>query len=176
MGYIKNRLRKWLLDEEQTNETDAKDVEAAEGSEHLLTAGESDVSPQAAEDADALQEEVAEVPAEPDAVHVHEKQMATAKGEPWVRVVNVSLDSDNIGNGSFELDWNDIFLAKLIRAGYKGKTDNDIVDQWFTDVCRNVLNENFEQWEANFPDESPRRQVPGGINRRDLGDGKSEFS
>jgi hypothetical protein len=41
---------------------------------------------------------------------------------------------------AFELDWNDKFLSNLIRAGYQGKTDQDIVDNWFRKaVCRNVI-------------------------------------
>jgi len=94
------------------------------------------------------------------------KDSYTARGEPYVAVLTVELDPDNLGNGAFELDWNDIFLAKLVRAGYKGKTDQQIVDQWFQDICRNVLLENFEQFEANNP---------RGIERRDLGNGRSEI-
>ena len=100
------------------------------------------------------------------------RQIADAKGEPWVSVVQVELDPDNIGNGAFELDWNDKFITNLARAGFKGKTDADMVDQWFADVCRNVVAENFEQWEANQPiGDRPRE-----INRRDLGDGRTEVS
>ena len=41
-----------------------------------------------------------------------------------------------------------MFVAKLVRAGYQGKTDNDIVDNWFQDVCRNVVLESYEQEQA----------------------------
>ena len=100
------------------------------------------------------------------------KQIADAKGEPWVNVVQVELDPDNIGNGAFELDWNEKFITNLVRAGYKGKTDADMVDQWFQNVCKNVVQENYEQWEANQPiGDRPRE-----INRRDLGDGRTEVS
>jgi hypothetical protein len=100
------------------------------------------------------------------------KQTADAKGEPWVSVVQVELDPDNIGNGAFELDWNDKFITNLVRAGYKGKTDSDMVDLWFQDVCKNVVAENFEQWEANQPiGDRPRE-----IMRKDLGDGRTEVS
>jgi hypothetical protein len=100
------------------------------------------------------------------------KQIADAKGEPWVNVVQVELDPENIGNGAFELDWNDKFITNLVRAGYKGKTDSDMVDQWFADVCRNVLAENYEQWEANQPyDTRPRV-----IDRKDIGGGRTEVS
>ena len=71
------------------------------------------------------------------------KELATKKGEPYVSILNVELDADDIGNGAFELDWNDVFVAKLIKAGYPGKTDADIVDNWFKTICRNILTENL---------------------------------
>ena len=77
------------------------------------------------------------------------KDAATEKGEPYVAILSVDLDPDNIGNGAFELDWNDKFIANLVRAGYQHKpadTDADMVDRWFADVCKNVVAENFEQW------------------------------
>jgi hypothetical protein len=103
------------------------------------------------------------------------KEIATERGEPWVSVISVELDPDNIGNGAFELDWNDKFVTNLVRAGYQsrpGEEDSAIVDRWFQDVCRNVVMENFEQWEANQPyDARPRV-----IDKKDLGDGRTEAS
>ena len=98
------------------------------------------------------------------------KDAATKKNEPYISVLSVELDPDNVQNGAFELDWNDVFVAKLVRAGYKGKDDAQIVDQWFQDICRNVLMENYEQWAANQTGENRI------INRRDLGDGRTEVS
>ena len=106
-------------------------------------------------------EPVAEVPvkkarkkkvAEPAPLSENEiaKAAATEKGEPWVSVLNVELDIDNLSNGAFTLDWNDKFITNLVRAGYKG-TDVEMVDQWFAQICRNVLAENFEQ-EMSDPD------------------------
>jgi hypothetical protein len=100
------------------------------------------------------------------------RQVADAKGEPWVSIISVELDPENIGNGAFELDWNEKFITNLVRAGYKGKTDADMVDQWFANVCKNVIAENYEQWEANQPiGDRPRE-----IIRRDIGDGRTEVS
>jgi hypothetical protein len=103
------------------------------------------------------------------------KDIATEKSEAWVGVTSVELDPENIGNGAFELDWNDKFIANLVRAGYqlkKDDTDADMVDRWFQDVCKNVVAENFEQWEANQPyDNRPRI-----MDRKDLGDGRTEIS
>lgn len=103
------------------------------------------------------------------------KDIATENNEPYINIVSVELDPDDIGNGAFELDWNDIFVARLVKAGYmikKDDTDSDIVDRWFQSICRNIINENFEQWEANQPvDSRPRR-----VERNDLGGGRSEIS
>ena len=103
------------------------------------------------------------------------KEQATEKGEPYVGIVSVELDPENIGNGAFELDWNDKFIVNLVKAGYQlkaGEAEDLIVDRWFQDICRNVVQENFEQWEANQPAElRPRNN-----DRRDLGDGRSEVS
>jgi hypothetical protein len=112
----------------------------------------------------------AKKPAEPKLkVGASAKAAATKKGEPYVSVVSVELDPDNVQNGAFELDWNDIFVSKLMKAGYQGKDDAQIVDQWFQDICRNVLMENFEQWEAN---QTPENRV----SRRNIGGGRTEVS
>lgn len=97
------------------------------------------------------------------------KDIATEKGEPYVAILSVDLDPDDISNGAFELDWNDKFITNLVRAGYEGKTDSDLVDRWFQDVCRSVVQENWEQWEANYA--TMRR-----VDREDLGGGKTGVS
>ena len=96
------------------------------------------------------------------------KEQATAAGEPWVQVLSMEIDPENPGAGAFELDWNDIFVARLIKSGYQGKTDQDIVDNWFQDVCRNVVMETYQQEQAD-PSNRPS-------NRRDLGNGRTEVS
>ena len=77
-----------------------------------------------------------------------EKDLATEAGEPWVSVLGMELDERSLERGAFELDCNDLFVAKLVRAGYQGKTDNDIVDNWFQDVCRNIVMETLEKEQA----------------------------
>ena len=76
------------------------------------------------------------------------KELANEAGEPWVSVLGMELDEGALDRGAFELDWNDIFVAKLVRAGYQGKTDADIVDQWFQEICRNVVLESYEKEQA----------------------------
>ena len=66
------------------------------------------------------------------------KEIATESKEPWVAVMNTHVNKDNIRNGFFELDWNEFFVLQLRTAGYAGSTDEEIVDAWFSELCRNL--------------------------------------
>jgi hypothetical protein len=104
------------------------------------------------------------------------KEEANIKGEPYVAILKVDLDPNNINNGSFELDWNDKFLVNLVKQGYKIKaddTDNEIVDRWFQTVCRNIALEVYEQ---EIADPEKRRDDIRVIRQRDLGNGRTEVS
>lgn len=98
-----------------------------------------------------------------------EKELATEAGQPYVAILNMDVDYNNLSYGSFELDWNDKFVSNLIRAGYVGKTDADIVDMWFQNVCRNVVMETWEQEQAI-------RNSGIYVQSRDIGNGRSEVS
>jgi hypothetical protein len=101
------------------------------------------------------------------------KEIATEKGEPYVAILGMEVDPQNLHAGSFELDWNDKFIANLIRAGYQMKADDkdsDIIDRWFQNICRNVVMETYEQEEAMNP--NPLRFT----QKRDIGGGRSEVS
>jgi hypothetical protein len=71
------------------------------------------------------------------------KERATAKGEPWVSVLDTHVNKDNIRNGFFELDWNELFVLQLKQAGYgfDGDLEEEIVDRWFRDIVKNMLSE-----------------------------------
>ena len=43
------------------------------------------------------------------------KAYATRKKEPWVNVLDMQVNEDNIRNGFFELDWNKYFIEELIK-------------------------------------------------------------
>ena len=102
---------------------------------------------------------------------ISEKELATKNKEPYINILSMDVDPENLNEGAFELDWNDIFIARLIKAGYQGKEDQDLVDQWFQNVCRNVVLETYQQEQAMNP------QTQGvKVNKRNLGDGKSEVS
>ena len=100
------------------------------------------------------------------------KQLATEAGEPWVGIVSMDVDPANLSQGAFELDWNAIFVARLVKAGYMIKpedTDAEIVDRWFQNVCRNVAMETWEQEQAI-------RNSGIYVQRRDIGDNRTEIS
>lgn len=99
------------------------------------------------------------------------KELATERGEPYVAILNLDINPDNLHEGAFELDWNDKFIANLVRAGYQMKPnepDDIIVDRWFQNVCRNVVMETWEQDQAMNPQRYTRE--------RDLGGGRKEIS
>jgi hypothetical protein len=101
-----------------------------------------------------------------------EKELATERGEPYVAIVDMDINPENLHEGAFELDWNEIFIARLIKAGYmmnKDDTEADIVDRWFQNVCRHVVMETWEQEQAI-------KKSGIYVQTRDIGDGRSEVS
>lgn len=99
------------------------------------------------------------------------KEIATEKGEPYISIVQFDIDPENMHQGAFELDWNDKFIANLVRSGYQkspNDTDADIVDRWFQNICRHVVMETWEQEQAINPVRYTKV--------RNIGDGRSEVS
>ena len=117
--------------------------------------------------------EVSKTPSMPEfkAPVKSEKQIATEASEPWVSVLRMDVDPNNLHQGAFELDWNEIFVARLVKAGYMMKptdSDGEIVDRWFQNVCRHVVMETWEQEQAI-------KNSGMYVQKRDLGDGRSEI-
>ena len=103
-----------------------------------------------------------------------EKELFTERGEPWVQVLRIDVDPNNLHQGAFELDWNEIFVSRLVKAGYmmkKDDTDADIVDRWFQNVCRHVVMETWEQEQAIAKSFTGQY-----IKERDAGNGRKEIS
>jgi len=101
------------------------------------------------------------------------KDIATEKGEPYVAILKMDVDPHNLHQGAFELDWNEIFVSRLIKAGYQmsqDDTDADLVDRWFQNVCRHVVMETWEQEQAII------KGAGQYVSTRDIGGGRSEVS
>ena len=96
------------------------------------------------------------------------KEYHTRKKEPWVNVIDVKVNEENVRNGFFELDWNEYFIAQLVQAGYGVDNDpeEEIVDRWFRDIVYNMLDE--EGQDTN--------RGAGYINVVPISKGKSEVS
>ena len=95
------------------------------------------------------------------------KDEATSKKEPYVAVLNTHVNPENVRNGFFELDWNEYFVVQLKEAGYAGTTEEEIVDQWFQDLCKNIGADEGINMD---------RRGSGYVNVNNLGNGKSEVS
>ena len=115
-------------------------------------------------------EKVIRVPKAPEKTA---KQIATENNEPYVAILTMDIDPANLHQGAFELDWNEIFIARLVKAGYMMKptdADSDLVDRWFQNVCRHVVMETWEQEQAI------RNSGTQYVRTRDIGDGRTEIS
>jgi hypothetical protein len=120
-----------------------------------------------------VKEEKEKVIRVPKAPEKSAKQLATENNEPYVAILSMDIDPNNLHQGAFELDWNEIFIARLVKAGYMMKptdADSDIVDRWFQNVCRHVVMETWEQ------DQAMRNSAGGYVHTRDIGDGRTEIS
>jgi len=132
---------------------------------------ETEASLKAAEEAKRLAEEAtagAERAKEAERLaKLSPKELASEKKEPWVAVLETHVNKDNVRNGFFELDWNEYFVLQLRGAGYTGTTDEEIVDQWFNELCRNVgADEGVDM----------SRRGAGYVNRALRDDGRTEVS
>ena len=97
------------------------------------------------------------------------KERATAKGEPYVAVLETHINKENLRNGFFELDWNEQFVLQLKQEGYgfDGDPDEEIVDRWFRTLCGDIAQEEG----IDMTD-----RTGGFINVQKLANGKSEVS
>ena len=80
--------------------------------------------------------------------------------------VDTKINEENIRNGFFELDWNNEFIERLLDAGYKGESQEQIVDAWFRTIAMQVLDEQGLDKNVNS----------GYINVSKITDDKSEIS
>ncbi len=132
---------------------------------------ETEASVKAAEEAKRLAEaatEAAERAKEAERIaKLTPKERATEAKEPWVAVLDTHVNKENVRNGFFELDWNEYFVLQLRTAGYTGNSDEEVVDQWFQELCRNVGAEDGVDME---------RRGSGYITRALRDDGRTEVS
>jgi len=67
----------------------------------------------------------------------YDKEVATLHEKPWIGIIDQGFDQELGVNGVyFEFDWNSHWIDYLRLNGYVGHSEEEIVEQWFQDVCR----------------------------------------
>jgi len=140
-----------------------RDLTGITAKEEALAAEEARIKAEAEEERKRLEEEEMELLKKKDP-----KAYATRRKEPWVNVLDMQVNEENIRNGFFELDWNKYFIEELIKNGYGVDQDpeEEIVDRWFRDIVYNMLAEEGMDTDRGA----------GYINVVPLDKGKSEVS
>ena len=85
----------------------------------------------------------------------YEKECANIKGEPYVNVLDMGIDPENVSNGYFELDYNDLFVKMLTEHGITGKSDEEIVNVWFNRICRTIVAQETADLDYGLQETSP---------------------
>ena len=107
----------------------------------------------------------------------YEKECANVKGEPYVNVLDMGIDPDNVSNGYFELDYNDLFVKMLSEHGITGKSDEEIVNTWFNRICRTIVAQETADLDYGLQETVPNYFVDDvEYVRRDIGQDETSGS
>lgn len=104
----------------------------------------------------------------------HDKSVATLLREPWFNLIGADkvIKGENV-RMAIELDWNEFFIEFLESKGWSGVTPDEIVDRWFEEAMRQMLQlEELEEIDGG--EDSPLPMA--GINRNKRDDGLTEYS
>jgi hypothetical protein len=101
-----------------------------------------------------------------------EKVVPPTKVEPKVEILKFDFDPRDPRLGSIELDWNTEFVELLVYHGYAGDSEEDIVDKWLNDVCRNIVANQYPGAAANVTGLAGTKVIA----KKDIGAGKTEVS
>jgi hypothetical protein len=106
----------------------------------------------------------------------YDRSVADIKKEPWVNIIKMELDEKNATAGYVELDWNDHFIRMLSDNGYVGRSDDDIVNKWFNDVCKTVLIQEKADLDYGLQPQEGRTDVIRRANQRPAGQDQTDQS
>lgn len=102
----------------------------------------------------------------PDPNRVHEKEL------PHIEITGFEINPDNPKEGAFAFEWNQAFILQLRTEGFQGKNDEEVVDNWFASVCKNIVMETYQQEMARI-DDLPDN--PNLVQRRKVDDNRNEY-
>jgi hypothetical protein len=104
----------------------------------------------------------------------HDKEVATLLREPWFNVIGAEhmIRGENT-QMAIELDWNEYFIQFLESKGWTGVTPDEIVDKWFEEAMRQMLNIDNP---LDIDDGSSDPMPMAGVSRTKRDDGLTEYS
>jgi hypothetical protein len=104
----------------------------------------------------------------------HDKEVATLLREPWFNVIGAdhTIRGENT-QMAIELDWNEYFIQFLESKGWSGVTPDEIVDKWFEEAMRQMLNIDNP---LDIDDGSSDPMPMAGVSRTKRDDGLTEYS
>ncbi len=127
--YIKNKLKldkkyKKISDYDYEIESLSTKITDKDSKEYLLEKAEIDLKHNVIKD------------------YEYRKEIADINHEAFFEVINGKMERiDGKSTMGFELEWNDYFVNHLINDGWKGATQEDIVNAYFSELCRQMLAE-----------------------------------
>jgi hypothetical protein len=73
----------------------------------------------------------------------YEKKHADILNKPYFRVLygQYKESGPDQGTMTFELDWNEVFIRDLEANGWTGLSNDEIVNAWFEDACKQMFAE-----------------------------------
>lgn len=71
-----------------------------------------------------------------------EREKKRLSAEPWVEVIGEKIDSD--GRIELQLDWNAAFIKYLKLNGFRGQTDEILVQTWLAALERDATGEDYQ--------------------------------
>jgi hypothetical protein len=72
------------------------------------------------------------------------KEVATIRDEPWVAILDMTVNKENPSLGSWELDWNSKFIELIEGHGFIGASEEESVNDWLNHLCKEVALEAFD--------------------------------
>lgn len=70
-----------------------------------------------------------------------EKKKIQESDEPYLSILSDNMDKD--GNVTMVMDWNQAFIKRLRDAGFKGITDDQVIDAYLYRIYTVKMEENY---------------------------------
>lgn len=81
----------------------------------------------------------------------YQKDLYTLEGKPFIELIEGKYTKDDYGSGrlAFEFEWNQLFILELKKNGYAGMSPDEIVNNWFVDICYQIADTEYRNGYEN---------------------------